>query len=123
MNIFEYVNAIREEHGRISVFELASRFDVNIMVRPLKELKGCLFFSTNSNRYRNRAEIEANLFAANLLLDDDDVFDLLVQGYTVSQVASIQKVPQELVTIKADDMAERGFELRRGFDVDANWLR
>ncbi|MDR2570948.1 MAG: hypothetical protein LBD23_11765, partial [Oscillospiraceae bacterium] len=57
-------------------------------------------------------EYEANVFAADILLDDDEVFDLMKKGYDESQVARWLGVNINLLLIKLHEMNKRGFEFR-----------
>lgn len=55
-----------------------------------------------------RPEYEANLFAADLLLDDCEIIDLAsVYGYTPAQIAAALKTDEDLVKIKIDSIKNR----------------
>ena len=57
-------------------------------------------------------EYEANLFAAHIMLPDDDVIYYMKQGYSVSQIASAMNSDINLVALKAADLTTRGFSLQ-----------
>lgn len=57
-------------------------------------------------------EIEANQFAAELLLDDDEILEEIQEsGYTFYQIASIHKVPCELLAYKLMMLEEKGYDV------------
>ena len=59
----------------------------------------------------SRCEKEANLFASELLISDDDFFGALDDGQSFSQAASSLNVPAEFLDFKARLMKEKGYEL------------
>lgn len=59
----------------------------------------------------SKPEKEANLFAANFLITDEDVISLAEEQYTSEQAACILKVPHQLILIKMEDMNKRGYNL------------
>ena len=65
---------------------------------------------------------EANIFAANILLDDDEVCSLARQRYTSEQVARMLKVPHELLLIKMKDMNNRGYGFKLSYIPRADFL-
>lgn len=58
-----------------------------------------------------RTEYEANVFAANLLIDEDDMFDCIASGYDSMQIANILKCDVNLVAIKTDCLIRKGYKL------------
>ena len=59
----------------------------------------------------SRCEKEANLFASELLISDDDFFAALENGQAFCQAASSLNVPPELLDFKARLMKEKGYGL------------
>ena len=59
-----------------------------------------------------KAEIEANCFAAGLLIPDDEFIELACRGYTDRQIAMELGTFPEIVRIKARNMREKGMQLR-----------
>ncbi|MBQ8135653.1 MAG: ImmA/IrrE family metallo-endopeptidase [Clostridia bacterium] len=58
---------------------------------------------------QNRAEYEANLFAANILISDEDFFNLAYDGYTRSQIAAFLKTDPNIVSFKAQLLKSTGY--------------
>ena len=61
----------------------------------------------------NRLEYEANIFAAALLLDDDEVLDMIDRGYDAAQIATATRSDVNLVALKVDSLIQDGYRLRR----------
>ena len=59
----------------------------------------------------SRCEKEANLFASELLISDDDFFEATDDGQAFCQAASYLNVPPELLDFKAKLMKEKGYAL------------
>lgn len=72
-----------------------------------------------------RPEYEANVFAAELLIDDEEIRELTeVYGYDAEQAAAALGLDVNLVVIKVASMIERGFDYRGGgIDIDNGFLR
>lgn len=60
----------------------------------------------------SRMEYEANVFAAQVALPDDDFLELAEQGYDVQQIASALRSDVNLVALKADTFISRGYRFR-----------
>lgn len=58
---------------------------------------------------KSRPEYEANVFAAALLLDDEEVLELAQAGYTEQQIASELCTDVNLLIIKMNEMNKRGY--------------
>lgn len=56
---------------------------------------------------KNKLEYEANLFAANLLIDDLQVSHAAVNGMTTAELAAYVGVPEDLIAIKAANYEKR----------------
>jgi len=67
-------------------------------------------------------EIEANLFTAQLLIDDNDIFDYATMGYTSSQIAAKLNVHEELVLMKANILNRQGHKFNISYIPDSNYL-
>ena len=67
-------------------------------------------------------EIQANYFAAELLIPDDKFLELLAYDYTYSQIACNLGVHTELVMIKAQLLNSRGHKLNLPYVPRANFL-
>lgn len=58
-----------------------------------------------------RAEYEANMFAAEYLLDDEEVFDLLNDDLFFFTVAGTLRVPAELLDFKYRILKSKGYKM------------
>jgi len=58
-----------------------------------------------------RPEYEANLFAANLLLDDETVLSHIEQGFDIVQIAAAMGSDINLVALKIDSLIREGYSL------------
>ena len=56
-------------------------------------------------------EIEANTFAANYIITDEDVIENAELGLTTYQTAKVLCVPHDILLIKMKDMNKRGYSL------------
>ena len=64
------------------------------------------------NMQNNRMEYEANIFASQISLADDEFLELCNQGYDVQQIASALSSDINLVALKADTLISQGYRLR-----------
>ncbi len=71
---------------------------------------------------KSRPEYEANMYAAELLLDDTEIISLAKDGYDMQQVAGILKTDINLVALKMAGMNYRGYDLRIGLEPKSNFL-
>lgn len=69
-----------------------------------------------------RPEYEANVFAAELLLDDEEVFALAKEGHDIPGVAGLLGTDYNLLLIKMNEMVKKGYDLRVSPDADARFL-
>ena len=61
----------------------------------------------------NRMEYEANLFAAQISLSDEDFLELAERGYDTQQIARTLNSDINLVALKADTLISQGYRLRQ----------
>ena len=59
-----------------------------------------------------RMEYEANVFTAQVSLDDDEILEYVYQGYDIGQIAKIMNSDINLVALKADALISHGHRLR-----------
>ncbi len=71
---------------------------------------------------KSRPEYEANMFAAELLLDDDDVYNLAVEGYDMQQIAGELNTDINLVGLKMTNMNNRGYDFNIGITPKGDFL-
>lgn len=69
-----------------------------------------------------KPEMEANIFAANILISDDNVEMLAEDNYTSEQIANILKVPHQLLLIKMKDMNSRGYKFNVAYIPRGDFL-
>ena len=60
----------------------------------------------------SRMEYEANLFAAQIMLPDDEMIEYIHQGCSADQIAAMMKSDINLVALKAADLSRRGYAFR-----------
>lgn len=65
------------------------------------------------NMADNRMEYEANVFASQVELDDDEFLEYCERGYDVQQIARSMGSDINLIALKADTMISQGYRLRR----------
>ena len=58
------------------------------------------FYEMEMFNLKDTTEYEANLFAANLLIDTDELKDMIYQGYDIVSIASAMNVNVNLIAIK-----------------------
>ena len=71
---------------------------------------------------KNTMEYEANLFAAQIALPDDEMIEYIYQGYSIDQIAGEMNSDINLVGIKASELSRRGYAFRTP-DYKANFLK
>lgn len=71
---------------------------------------------------RNSTEYEANLFAANLLIDDRELMDFLRSGYDIVSAASTLNVNVNLLAIKLVEMQNNDPKIRVPFIPSPTFL-
>lgn len=70
-----------------------------------------------------RAEYEANMFAADIIILDDDINDLVFNyGYDMEQIAKKLNTDINLVGIKLANMNYRGYQFKIGIPPKNNFL-
>lgn len=63
---------------------------------------------------RTKPEYEANIVAAEILLDTNEVLEYIYDyGYTSEQIARAMNTDINLVALKIAHLAETGYDLRR----------
>ena len=65
------------------------------------------------NMADKRMEYEANVFAAQLELDDDEFLEYSRRGYDIQQIASAMNSDINLIALKADTLILQGHRLHR----------
>ena len=70
----------------------------------------------------SKMEIEANIFAANFMISDEDVEQNSCYQYTSEQLARELFVPHEILLIKLGDMNSRGYDFNLCFTPRSDFL-
>ena len=65
------------------------------------------------NMRNNRMEFEANVFASQVALADDDFIELAERGYDSQQIASALNSDINLVAVKGETLRALGYDFRR----------
>ena len=68
-------------------------------------------------------EYQANIFASELLVDEDDLFELIKREYGAEQIAAELETDINLVLIKLDELRKQGYKLRLPNRPRADFLR
>ena len=71
---------------------------------------------------RNAAEFEANAFAANLLIDEQELLDLLHEGADMIAAASSLNINVNLLMIRLLQMRKEGHDINAPFSPDSSFL-
>ncbi len=74
-------------------------------------------------RMKDNTEYEANAFAAHILLDTNEVLNLCIDGYTVSEIAGLMNTEINLVLIKVQEMIRLGSNLTLPLDTRGDFLK
>lgn len=72
---------------------------------------------------KDEMEIEANIFAAHLLLDEKQIMDDIMAGYTYNELASIYEVDPNLMIFKLNEMRRMGMPIRGGEITKAGFFK
>lgn len=70
----------------------------------------------------SKMEIEANVFAANFMISDEEVEQNSCYQYTSEQLARELFVPHEILLIKLGDMNTRGYDFNLCFNPRSDFL-
>jgi Zn-dependent peptidase ImmA (M78 family) len=71
---------------------------------------------------RTHTEYEANIFAGELLIGDDDIFSLMEYEYDFGQIAGELGVDYNLVLIKTDELRKRGYDVQVPYRPQSDFL-
>lgn len=85
--------------------------------------KLCTFHELTVLNETNRLEYEANIFAAEFMLNDDDVFDALQMKMDVFRTASLLEVPPELLDFKLRLLQKEGHDIVAPYIGRADFLK
>jgi Zn-dependent peptidase ImmA (M78 family) len=118
-NSFIFINAnLSEEMQRLVC---AHELGHSVLHRSLGGRAGGLF-EFEIFDIQNQCEYDANVFAATLLLDDEDVLESAREGYDVVQTARNLGTNVNLVLLKMIEMNQQGYNFRVPFKPSAGFL-
>lgn len=72
---------------------------------------------------KTRPEYEANVFACELLIDDDDILEFVNDERDICYIAAELNEDINLVLIKIDELRKRGYDLRVPYRPQSDFLR
>ena len=72
---------------------------------------------------KSRPEYEANLFASEILLPDDIIFNLARDGYDIEQISKELCTDINLIALKVSTMNTRGYRFNNTIDAKSDFLR
>lgn len=75
--------------------------------------KSSCFSDDSMLKLANMLEDEANLFAAHIMIPDEEIMEYAMDGYTTFQIATAMNLHINIVTLKIKDMIRRGYPLNR----------
>ena len=70
----------------------------------------CVFKEFELYNMANDMELEANVFAAYILMPDNVVYEYAREGRTIGEIAMLTGMDMNLVLIKMHDMQRRGYD-------------
>lgn len=71
---------------------------------------------------RSRPEYEANIFASELLIDDNDIFSLIEDECDICQIAGEIGEDMNLILIKIDELRKQGYDVRAPYRPQSDFL-
>ena len=72
---------------------------------------------------RTRYEYEANAFAAHICIDDDELIELMKQGYDAVQLSAMMHTNINLMLIKLNEMNRMGWGLNLPYIPQSDFLK
>ncbi len=70
-----------------------------------------------------RPELEANIFASEILIDDREILNMASEGLSIGDISSLLCVDENLVKLKLCIIKERGYDLNTDFLTEIDFLR
>ena len=113
MDIKKRVNQIVRKYGTRNPLEIVEKMDMILVRYPLEGVRGfyhelghvflhknsnAIFMDTRTHFVKNKYENEANLFAMNLLISDEDIEEHL--EYTTSQLSRLFGYEKSLIELR-----------------------
>lgn len=100
---------------------IAHEIGHSVLHRKLGKQQGLQEFELFS--LKNEIEYEANVFAAHVLIDEDELLEYLHMNYTIEAIAKITETHESIVLIKIKEMIALGHDLQLCMDLKKHFLR
>lgn len=71
---------------------------------------------------KDAAEYEANVFAANLLIDEQEVLEMAREGYDVIYIAKSLDINVNILLVKLNEMRNKGYDFRVPYEPARKFL-
>lgn len=71
---------------------------------------------------KDQTEYDANVFAANLLIDEEEVMDMARQGHDVVYIAKELNLNVNILLVKLNEMNKKGYDLRIPYEPSRKFL-
>lgn len=71
---------------------------------------------------KDATEYDANVFAANLLIDDQEVLEMAREGYDVVYIAKEMNLNVNILLVKLNEMSKKGYDLRVPYEPSKKFL-
>jgi Zn-dependent peptidase ImmA (M78 family) len=106
---FIFINANLSEHMQRLV--CAHELGHALLHRTLgKNVGGVMEFEIFD--IKDDTEYDANVFAANLLIDEEEVLEMAREGYDVVHIAKELNLNVNILLVKLNEMSKNGYDLR-----------
>lgn len=100
---------------------IAHEIGHSVLHRKLGRQQGLQEFELFS--LKNEIEYEANVFAAHVLVDEDDLLEYLHAGYTIEAIAKTMNTHESMVLIKIQELIALGHDLHMCMDLNKHFLK
>ena len=119
-NAFIYLN---ENLSEFEILWVAAHELGHHVIHPELARQSKRILETSLYDMSTRTEKEANLFAAELLIDEKELLEYIFDyGFTMDQCARAMNIPASLIALKTEIMSERGSDLIVQ-EYDRNFMR
>ena len=71
---------------------------------------------------KDETEYDANVFAANLLIDEQEVLEMAREGYDVVHIAKELNLNVNILLVKLNEMSKKGYDLRVPYEPSRKFL-
>jgi len=71
---------------------------------------------------KDETEYDANVFAANLLIDEEEVMEMAREGHDVVYIAKELNLNVNILLVKLNEMSKKGYDLRVPYEPNRKFL-